>query len=147
MRPRPVVAGAASVAMDPTVPPPAPGRNAAAYIHLDIVVSDMDAAEALRTARRTAGLSQAEVAARAETSQATVSAYESGRKEPSLRTLSRLLAVTGTRLAVEPAPAPVRTPSSADLARAGRRLVDVITLAEALPTRHRATLRFPHLPA
>jgi transcriptional regulator with XRE-family HTH domain len=105
----------------------------------------MDAAETLRTARHDARLSQAELAARAGTSQATVSAYESGRKEPSLATLSRLLAVTGMRLTAEPAPAPVREPSPAELARAGRRLVEVLGLAEALPTRHRKTLRFPRL--
>jgi transcriptional regulator with XRE-family HTH domain len=105
----------------------------------------VDAAEILRTARRDAGLSQAELAARAGTSQATVSAYESGRKEPSLSTLSRLLDVTGTRLTVEPAPPQAREPSAKELAAAGRRLVEVLGLAEALPTRHRRTLRFPRL--
>jgi len=105
----------------------------------------MDAAKVIRTARREAGLSQAELASRAGTSQATVSAYESGRKEPSLTTLSRLLAATGTRLTVEPAPPAVRRPTQAELSRAGRRLAEVIGLAEALPTRHRSTLRFPRL--
>jgi transcriptional regulator with XRE-family HTH domain len=105
----------------------------------------MSAAEMLRAARREAGLSQAELAARAGTSQATVSAYESGRKEPSLATLSRLLAVTGSRLTVEPAPPPVREPSATQLRESGRRLVEVLGLAEALPTRHRKMLRFPRL--
>jgi transcriptional regulator with XRE-family HTH domain len=105
----------------------------------------MNPAEALRTARREAGLSQAELAARARTSQATVSAYESGRKEPSLSTLSRLLAATGTRITVERAPPPVRVPTPSELARAGRQLVEVLGLAEALPTRHRPGRRFPRL--
>ncbi|MDQ3092603.1 MAG: helix-turn-helix transcriptional regulator, partial [Actinomycetota bacterium] len=61
----------------------------------------MDAARRLREARRLAGLSQAELARRAGTSQATVSAYESARKQPSVTTLSRLLAAAGARLTVE----------------------------------------------
>ena len=52
----------------------------------------MDAAASLRDARRRAGLTQAELARRAGTSQATISAYEHGRKEPSVETLGRLLA-------------------------------------------------------
>jgi hypothetical protein len=36
-------------------------------------------------------------------------------------------------------------PTKAQLARAGRALVDVMLLAEALPTRHTADLRFPPL--
>ena len=62
----------------------------------------MDAAATLRTARRESGLSQAELARRAGTSQATISAYESGSKEPALSTLERLLAATGHRLDVRP---------------------------------------------
>ena len=49
----------------------------------------------IRTARRKAGLTQAVLAARAGTSQAAVSAYESGRRSPSVDTLSRLLAAAG----------------------------------------------------
>jgi transcriptional regulator with XRE-family HTH domain len=99
----------------------------------------------LRDARRRAGLSQAALAARAGTSQATISAYESGRKTPSVATLSRLLQAMGSRLAVEREPHRSVEPSPAQLARAGRTLVEVIELAEALPTRHEATLRFPRL--
>jgi transcriptional regulator with XRE-family HTH domain len=101
----------------------------------------------LSSLRRRAGLTQAEVAALAGTSQATVSAYESGSKEPSLRTFSRLLAVLGARLAVEPAPTRVHQPSQADLARSGRILEQVISLAEALPARREPKLRFPRLKA
>src|SRR5438309_10228565 len=48
---------------------------------------EMDVPSILRQARRGAGLSQSALAARAQTSQATVSAYESGRKQPSVETL------------------------------------------------------------
>jgi transcriptional regulator with XRE-family HTH domain len=49
----------------------------------------------IRIARRKAGLTQAVLAARAGTSQAAVSVYESGRRSPSVDTLSRLLAAAG----------------------------------------------------
>lgn len=105
----------------------------------------MDVANELRSARARAGLTQAELGARAGTSQATISAYESGAKEPSVATLSRLLAAAGARLAVEPDATPVREPSRAELARAGSTLADVIALAEALPVRHSRRLRYPRL--
>lgn len=105
----------------------------------------MDSAATIRGARGRAGLTQTELARRAGTSQATISAYEHGRKVPSVETLDRLLAATGTRLTTVPASAPVVRPTRAQLARAGRALVDVMLLAEALPTRHSPELRFPPL--
>jgi transcriptional regulator with XRE-family HTH domain len=105
----------------------------------------MDSASTLRAARRRAGLTQGALATRAGTSQATVSAYESGRKQPSVATLDRLLAATGTRLSVEPLERPVVAVGDAQLQRAGRGLVEVLALAEALPTRHERRLRFPRL--
>ncbi len=56
------------------------------------------AAEVLRTAREKAGLSQAELAARAGTTQSVISVYEAGRRQPSLPTLASLVAATGYRL-------------------------------------------------
>jgi transcriptional regulator with XRE-family HTH domain len=105
----------------------------------------MDTAATLRDARRRAGLTQAELAQRAGTSQATISAYEHASKAPSVETLGRLLAATGTRLAATPASASVVVPTKAQSERAGRALVDVMLLAEALPTRHTPELRFPPL--
>jgi transcriptional regulator with XRE-family HTH domain len=105
----------------------------------------MDAAPTLRMARRRAGLTQRALGDRVGTSQATISAYESGAKQPSVATFSRLLAAAGARLAVEPR-RPVTEPSPAQLAWAGRTLVDVLGLAEALPARHSPTLRYPRLP-
>ena len=81
----------------------------------------MDSAATIRGARGRAGLTQTELARRAGTSQATISAYEHGRKVPSVETLDRLLAATGTRLTTVPASAPVVRPTRAQLARAGRR--------------------------
>lgn len=105
----------------------------------------MDAASIISSARTNAGLSQANLAARAGTSQATVSAYESGTKEPSLATLERLLAATGWRLAVEPSPRRLVPRTDAELERAGQVLADVLALAEALPVRHSPALRHPPL--
>lgn len=55
----------------------------------------------LRAARERAGLTQGELARRAGTSRPTVSAYESGRKSPSLATFQRLLAALGAHLVAE----------------------------------------------
>ncbi|MEX2194261.1 MAG: helix-turn-helix transcriptional regulator [Thermoleophilaceae bacterium] len=103
----------------------------------------MDIARELRRARRRAGLSQRELAARAGTSQATISAYESGRKRPSILVLERLLRTSGAELRVVDAPG---RRSVADLERSGRRLAEVLTLAEALPYRPSRRRRFPRLP-
>lgn len=105
----------------------------------------MNVATQLHDARRRAGLTQAELASRVGTSQATLSAYENGHKQPSVETLGRLLAATGSRLVVEPGRQPVRQPSRSQLARTARSLIDVLALAEALPTRHERELRFPRL--
>ena len=91
------------------------------------------------------GPDQAELASRAATSQATVSAYENGRKQPSIETLERVLAATGSRLTVAGGGRPVIVPGTEERVRIGRELVDVIALAAALPTRHERRLRFPRL--
>lgn len=58
----------------------------------------MDVPDLLRRARRSAGLSQRDLAKSAGTSGATVAAYESGAKDPRARTLARLLKATGHTL-------------------------------------------------
>ncbi|MCA1707226.1 MAG: helix-turn-helix domain-containing protein, partial [Actinobacteria bacterium] len=45
----------------------------------------------IKLARKDAGLSQRELAKRAGTSQATIAAYEGGRKQPTLATLARVV--------------------------------------------------------
>lgn len=51
--------------------------------------------------RRATGLTQAELAARAGTSQPAIAAYEAGRTSPTLRTLARLARAGGLEVAVE----------------------------------------------
>ncbi|KYH44163.1 helix-turn-helix transcriptional regulator [Branchiibius sp. NY16-3462-2] len=62
----------------------------------------MDGASLLEEARAAAGLSQAALAAAAGTSRPTLSAYENGRKSPSIQTASRLLEAAGFELTVAP---------------------------------------------
>lgn len=91
-------------------------------------------------------MTQDQLARAAGTSQATVSAYERGRKQPSFETFTRLLEATGTTWPVAHPPARPRRPDAEQLERAGRTLLQVIELAEALPVRHEAQLRYPRLP-
>jgi transcriptional regulator with XRE-family HTH domain len=64
-----------------------------------------DVATVIRRARTGAGLTQHEVAARADTSQPALARYESGAALPTLPTLERLLLACGRRLEVRTVPA------------------------------------------
>lgn len=55
----------------------------------------------VRRLRRDAGLTQAELADRAGTSQPAIAAYEAGRKSPSLATLRRLADAAGLEVVVD----------------------------------------------
>lgn len=94
----------------------------------------MDAARILKTVRARAGLTLRELAKRAGTSDATLSAYESGRVQPRLSTLSRIVEAAGWRLSADLTSAPVR---DARRASAGEELWQVMELAQALPQRTR----------
>ena len=52
----------------------------------------------LRRARTSAGLSQADLAARAHVTQSVISAYESGHRQPALPTLAALIEAAGYEL-------------------------------------------------
>lgn len=58
----------------------------------------------LRDARRKARLSQSDVARRAGVAQSVISAYESGRREPGVQMLARLLRATGHDLVLDVVP-------------------------------------------
>jgi len=62
----------------------------------------MEPAELLEKARVGAGLTQEQLARRAGTSRTTLSAYEHGRKSPTVATFARLLAETGSELMTQP---------------------------------------------
>lgn len=79
---------------------PDPRRDCSAealhrYRYTGLVASEKYSRHLIRIARRQAGLTQQTLAERAGTSQAAVSAYESGRRSPSVDTLCRLLAAAG----------------------------------------------------
>lgn len=89
--------------------------------------------------RRRSGLSQAELARRAGLPRSVVNAYARGTREPGADTLARLAAAAGMELGLGPSQPPV------DAERAGRILVQVLELAEALPFRPRPKLTYPRL--
>ena len=89
--------------------------------------------------RERSGLSQAELSRRAGLPRSVVNAYLRGGREPGADALARLAAAGGFELSLEPRRPPV------DAERAGRILVQVLELAEALPFRPRAELDYPRL--
>src|SRR3954454_13031801 len=90
----------------------------------------------LTEARRRGGLRQAAVARTAGVPRSVVNAYERGHREPGVEALAKLLAAAGFELRLARRPV-------VDSERAGRLLVQVLDLAEALPTRRRGRLRYP----
>lgn len=89
----------------------------------------------LRDLRLNSGLSQVEVARRVGIVATVLSAYERGRRQPSVEIAGRIIEAMGYDITF------VRR---LDPQVQGRRLVDVLTLAEALPYRPRplATARW-----
>lgn len=92
----------------------------------------------LRKARQRTRLSQGDVARRAGVAQSVVSAYESGRREPSVRTLGRLVAATGHRLVIELEADP-EAPAGLPDTPLGRRLRQRRKAVLACAGRHGAT--------
>jgi transcriptional regulator with XRE-family HTH domain len=66
----------------------------------------------IQMARLRAGMSQVELARAAKTSQPAVSDYESGKRSPSVETLTRLLAAAGFELRMQ-----LATPDTHDASR------------------------------
>jgi transcriptional regulator with XRE-family HTH domain len=97
----------------------------------------MNAAGIIRASRQRQGLTQAELARRAGTSQPVISAYEHGRREPSLETLRKLVEAGGERLQVAATLGGPDQPTPTDAREHGRRLLEVLTLADAIPVRRR----------
>ncbi len=75
------------------------------------------AAAAIRETRLRAGMTQTELAARAQVTQSVVSAYESARREPGFETLRKLIAAAGFDLEVVLSPSPERSPLRASVDR------------------------------
>lgn len=102
------------------------GRRAERIRYGDIVLTGAT----LRSLRERAGLTQAEVARAAHLPASVVSAYECDRRQPAAPTAAKIIEAIGFRIEF------VRS-RVLDPARQGRRLVEVLTLAETLPYRPR----------
>ncbi len=98
----------------------------------------MDPATLLKGVRRRQGLTQAELAHRAGTSQPVISAYEHGRRDPTYETLRRLVEAGGERLQLGATRPQSDLPPPADDEEHARRLLDVLSLADAIPVRRRS---------
>ena len=99
----------------------------------------MDARTILRAARKAVHLTQVDLAARAGVAQSVISAYESGRREPSLPMLERLVRATGHHLdiVIRPIEPADRKLPDTELARQLRRHRHVIRrLAHNRGARH-----------
>jgi uncharacterized protein len=75
-----------------------------------ILTMGASAGALLRTARLRAGLTQIELAVLAGVAQSVISAYESGKREPSFRTLSTLIEAAGFELDASLKPSPPSSP-------------------------------------
>jgi len=84
-----------------------------------VTIVTESAAEFLLRARLRAQLTQGELAGRAGVTQSVVSAYERGRREPSVGMLRKLIDATGGRLVIEYEP-PARATPLLDHVRAHR---------------------------
>jgi transcriptional regulator with XRE-family HTH domain len=85
------------------------------------------------------GLSQADLARRAGIPRSVLNAYLRGSREPGTDALARLATAAGFDLSL------VERRPRVDAERAGKILVQVLGLAEALPYRPRAEMEFPPL--
>lgn len=97
--------------------------------------------ELIAQARRDAGLTLRELAARADTSHSAIAAYEQGRTSPTVATLDRILSAAGFAVDVTLAPRPGRGDN--DRAARGRELVEVLELAAMFPADHARDLPYP----
>lgn len=89
---------------------------------------------------RRSGLSQAKLARRAGLPRSVINTYMRGHRQPSVGALMRIASAAGFGLQLTQRTAPV------DAVRAGRILVQVLELAEALPFRRGETLEYPRVP-
>lgn len=106
----------------------------------------MDPGALIRAVRRRRGLTQVELARRAGTSQPVISAYEHGRRDPTFGTLRKLIEASGEWLQIDASPATSDLPPPGSVEEHARRLLDVLSLADAIPSRRRdRVLRAPRL--
>jgi transcriptional regulator with XRE-family HTH domain len=97
------------------------------------------AADLIAQIRQTSGLNQAELARRSGLQSSVLSAYEHGRRQPSVAALVRIARAAGLELEISPL-------ADADaLARSGEILIQVLDLADRMPSKPRGELLYPPL--
>ena len=101
--------------------------------------SDDVAAKLIARIREAGRYSQTELARRSGVDRSVLSAYEKGRRQPSVAALARIAAAAGMQLDLTP------SRNAAADEHAGRVLAQVLELAEALPYRPRDELAYPPL--
>ena len=100
----------------------------------------MTAASIMGKIRRRSGLGLRALARRAQTSHATLLAYERGVKEPRFETLERVAAAAGFTLEIDLRP---RAEPADQAHRKAQELLDALELAGQFPARHRRQLAAP----
>jgi transcriptional regulator with XRE-family HTH domain len=101
--------------------------------------NDRVAGELIAQIRRTSGLTQAELARRSGLQSSVLSAYEHGRRQPSVSALARIARAAGLELEISPL-------ADADaLERSGEVLIQVLELADRMPSKQRGELIYPPL--
>jgi len=108
-------------------------------VHRVFVSNERVAGELIAQIRSAAGLSQAELARRCGMQRSVLSAYEHGRRQPSVAALARIARAAGMELEISP------LSDEAALERAGKVLIDVLDLADRMPSRRRGALSYPPL--
>jgi transcriptional regulator with XRE-family HTH domain len=106
------------------------------------VLTDLDdsvAARLIQQIRRKSGLSQAEIARRTGIQSSVLSAYEHGRRQPSVAAMARIARGAGLQLELAPAA------GDASLEHQARVLEMVLDLAGSLPFKGRGELEYPPL--
>ena len=103
------------------------------------VAASHDIGALLRQARLTAGLGLRDVARRAGTSHATLSAYEHGKKTPSVATFLRILEACSYSVDIALRP---RIRERHGMSR-GEELIQVLELAEQFPAKPLKNISFP----
>lgn len=103
------------------------------------VRTDNVAGQLIARIRETSGFSQTELARRSGLDRSVLSAYENGRRQPSVAALARIAMAAGMQLDLATAP------NAAAEEHAGRVLAQVLQLAESLPYRPRDELTYPPL--
>lgn len=99
----------------------------------------MDVGELILRCRLESRLTLRALASRAGTSHSTLSAYESGRKVPSLPTLQRILDAAGYTLDVDVR----RKPMQFDPDERAREIAELLELGALFPATHAPTLQAP----